>query len=82
MTDEASWAKYVACWPAWRDPKECTGVCLYALVCGRARVCLQAHVRERALVYALARLSARVGERAPARYFERPAGLDSTNRLE
>ena len=61
----SSWARYVASWPSWREIGVCAGTCPYAIVCGRARVCLDAHASERALVYALARLSERVGERAP-----------------
>lgn len=64
---EGSWRDYVASWPSWRPQRGCSGVCPYALVCGRARVCLQVHADTRALVYALARLSASAGERPPVR---------------
>jgi hypothetical protein len=65
MAEETSWHRYVASRPSWRPYEVCPQVCLAALVCGRARVCADAHKRERALVYALARLSAQVGERPP-----------------
>lgn len=66
VADAPEWRRYVASWPAWRVVGACKGECPRAWVCGRARVCLEAHVRERVLVAALARLSAAVGERAPA----------------
>jgi hypothetical protein len=67
MDDWADWDEYVASWPPWRDIRGCTGACPRAWVCGRARVCVQAYPHLRALVYALARLSARTGERPPTR---------------
>jgi hypothetical protein len=64
---ESAWEEYVAEWPAWRDFEACQGKCLTAVICGRARVCVRdAHVPAR-VTYALARLSAQVGERPPAR---------------
>ena len=67
MASQASWERYVASGPAWRDFEACGGVCPSAAVCGRARVCVRAPLSASALVYALARLSAAVGERAPTR---------------
>ena len=65
-TNDATWARYVASWPAWREIGVCDGVCAYALVCGRARICVRdARVPVR-ITYALARLSAHVRERPPA----------------
>lgn len=65
-SSEATWEKYVASWPAWRDWEVCRGACTSAVVCGRARVCVRDARVHGAVVYALARLSAAVGERAPA----------------
>lgn len=62
-----SWVDYVASWPVWRDFEVCGGDCLHADVCGRARVCVREPACPYALVHALARLSMRLGERAPAR---------------
>jgi hypothetical protein len=66
-SNEAGWREYVAQWPLWRPLMACTGVCPYALVCGRARMCLQARDAHPRVVYALARLSAAAGERPPTR---------------
>lgn len=66
MTNRSGWEKYVNSWPAWRDLEACGGVCLSAAVCGRARVCVRDARVPACVTYALARLSARVGERAPA----------------
>jgi hypothetical protein len=67
VADWCSWDEYVASWPSWRPETRCLGLCPRAHVCGRARVCLEAHAEAPALVLALARLSAAVGERPPKR---------------
>lgn len=61
----SAWEKYVASCPPWRDIEVCGGVCVSALVCGRARVCVRDARVPTCVTYALARLSAQVHERAP-----------------
>jgi len=51
--------------PPWRDLEACGGICPSAGVCGRARVCVRDARVPGCVTYALARLSARAGERAP-----------------
>ena len=63
---ERTWAGYVASWPAWRDPEVCGGVCLTAVICGRAQVCIRAPDVPAQVTCALARLSASARERVPA----------------
>jgi len=63
---ERTWAGYVASWPAWRDIEVCGGVCLTAVVCGRAQVCLRDAQVSARVTCALARLSASARERVPA----------------
>lgn len=65
MAKDPSWFQYVGSWPAWRENEACPGTCAYAEVCGRARLCLGARTHDARVVYALARLSALVRERAP-----------------
>jgi hypothetical protein len=64
--NRSAWEKYVASWPAWRAESRCDGQCTLALVCGRARVCVRDARVPTCVTYALARLSAAAGERAPA----------------
>ena len=67
MAEETTWEEYVASWPPWRDFEACRGMCAQARVCGRARVCVDAHPDAYTLVCALARLSAQADERPPPR---------------
>ena len=64
--NQSDWDRYVASCPSWRDLEACGGVCPSALVCGRARVCVRDARVPGCVTHALARLSAQVGERAPA----------------
>lgn len=63
--EESRWAVYVASCPLWRDIEACGGVCQLPGVCGRARMCVRDARTHAQCAYALARLAAHVGVRAP-----------------
>lgn len=72
MANRAIWDRYVASVPSWREIEACGGVCDHAPVCGRARICVRDERVPACVTYALARLSARLAERPPARRLTSP----------